>query len=91
MSRAERPVWTPEMIRALGVAASVPTIGEVFGMSRSQAYAAVEAGSFPVRVIRIGRRMVVPVADVLAVLGLEPAGGTAIGSEQGGRLRAVPA
>jgi hypothetical protein len=69
--------WTPDAVRefaAENLTTDVGTGGSLFGLSRTQAYEAVKAGEFPVKVIRIGRRLVVPVAPILALLGIEPAG-----------------
>jgi hypothetical protein len=68
--------WTRRDVEGLGVQTTVPLAGAVFGYSQTQAYEAVKAGTFPVPVIRCGRRIVVPVAPILAALGLE------IGGEQ---------
>jgi hypothetical protein len=66
--------WTPEKIRALGARTDVRTAGDIFGMSRTQAYEAVKAHRFPVEPIRVGCRLVVPVVPILRLLGIdEPA------------------
>jgi excisionase family DNA binding protein len=56
-------------------AASTPTMtveeaGQVLGMSRPTAYAAVKRGEIPV--LRFGRRMLVPTARLRVMLGMEP-------------------
>ena len=43
----------------------------LLGVGRSAAYETEKAGTFPVRTIRIGRRVRVPVADLRRVLGLD--------------------
>lgn len=48
-------------------AISVEEAGEVIGIGRASAYAAVRNGALPS--IRIGRRLVVPVPALLALLG----------------------
>jgi hypothetical protein len=63
--------WTPEAVRGLGTRTDVTTAGSIFGLSRTQAYEALKRGDFPVRVIRIGRRVIVPVAPILGLLGLD--------------------
>ena len=63
--------WNEEAIRRLGVRTNVETAGSIFGLSRTQSYESVRTGQFPVPVVRIGRRIVVPVAPILAALGLE--------------------
>jgi hypothetical protein len=64
-------VWTPERVIALGVRTDVETAGEIFGLSRTQAYEAVNHDRFPVPTFRIGRRVVVPVAPIVKLLGLD--------------------
>jgi hypothetical protein len=67
-----RPVWTSEAVRALGVRTTVEVAGSILGgLSRTQSYVAVDRGKFPVPVIRVGRRMVVPVQPILELLGLD--------------------
>jgi hypothetical protein len=70
-------VWTPEAVKALGVRTTVEVAGSILGgLSRTQSYIAVQRGKFPVPVLRVGRRMVVPVQPILVLLGLdEPTGG----------------
>lgn len=64
--------WTPEAVRALGVRTDVPTAGAILGgLSRTQAYEAVKAGKFPVPVIAVGHRLVVPVQPILDLLRLD--------------------
>jgi hypothetical protein len=63
--------WSEEAVRALGVRTDVETAGSILGLSRTQSYEAVRTGRFPVPAFRIGRRIVVPVAPILRVLGLE--------------------
>jgi excisionase family DNA binding protein len=47
---------------------SVEDAGRLLGMSRPSAYAAVQRGDIPS--IRIGRRLIIPTAKILAMLGL---------------------
>jgi hypothetical protein len=65
--------WTPEAIRALGVRTDVPTAGEIVaGLCRTESYSMAERGEFPVPIVRVGRRLVVPVAPILQLLGIGP-------------------
>lgn len=64
-------IWTREQVLALGVRTDVETAGSIFGLSRTQAYEAVNGKRFPVPTFRIGRRVVVPVAPILQLLGLD--------------------
>jgi hypothetical protein len=66
--------WTPEAVLALGVRTDVATAGSVLGLSRTQAYEALKRGDFPVAVIKVGRRIVVPTAPLFALLGLDGGG-----------------
>ncbi len=69
----DQRVWTSEEVRALGVKTSVPVAGEIIaGLCKDESYRAVKRGTFPVPVVQCGRRMVVPVAPILALLGIEP-------------------
>jgi excisionase family DNA binding protein len=49
---------------------SVPEAAGRLGISRSNAYALVRAGNFPVRVIRVGRLVRVPAVELDAMLGV---------------------
>jgi hypothetical protein len=62
-------VWTIEAIRALGATIDVQTAGAILGIGRTKAYEMVRGGNFPVAVLRIGRRIVVPTPPILALLG----------------------
>ncbi|MDG4799281.1 helix-turn-helix domain-containing protein [Micromonospora sp. WMMD980] len=62
--------WTIEAIRALGVTTDVETAGAILGIGRSKAYALAKRGKFPVRVLRVGRNYVVPVPEILELLGV---------------------
>jgi len=55
----------------LGITTNVETAGSVLGIGRSKAYEMAKADEFPVRLVRIGRRYVVPVAAILRLLGAE--------------------
>lgn len=48
---------------------AVPVVSDMIGMSRSSAYAALQAGTFPVRVLKIGKKYRVSRADLLKFLG----------------------
>jgi excisionase family DNA binding protein len=48
---------------------SVEQAGEFLGISRSAAYRAVSSGELPS--VRIGRRLLIPTAKLLALLGLD--------------------
>jgi excisionase family DNA binding protein len=48
---------------------SVERAGQILGISRSSAYGAVIAGEIPS--VRLGRRIVIPTAPLLRMLGVE--------------------
>jgi hypothetical protein len=66
-------VWTEEQVRALGVITDLPTAGRIFGIGREQAYLLARTGEFPAPVVHLGARIKVPVAGILAALGLTSA------------------
>lgn len=66
---------------------TVPAAGAWLGLGRSAAYDAVRRGEIPV--IRIGRRMFVPVAELHEMVGLGERSGRNSNSYQPHPLRAV--
>ena len=48
-----------------------PATGEILGLSRQSTYDAAQRGEIPT--IRIGRRLIVPVARLRAMLGMDSA------------------
>ncbi len=74
----DQRVWTFEDVKALGVRTTVPIAGEIIaGLCKDEAYRFVKRGDFPVPVISCGRRLVVPVAPILELLGIKPDANTA--------------
>jgi hypothetical protein len=63
--------WTLEEVRALGVRTDLVTAASVLGIGRTSAHELARAGTFPVPVLRLGRRYVVPVAPLLRLLGVD--------------------
>jgi len=57
-------------IRALPPVLDVPTAGRLLGLGRSAAYDLILAGAWPTPVLRLGRRLRIPTAPLLALLGL---------------------
>jgi hypothetical protein len=64
-------VWTIEAVRNLGSTTDVETAGAILGIGRSKSYELAQSGEFPVRVLRIGRRYLVPIPSILALLGVD--------------------
>jgi hypothetical protein len=69
------PAWPAEKVLALGTRTDVPTAYEIItGLGKDEAYRAVKRGDFPVPVIKVGRRMIVPTAPIIRLLGLDEVG-----------------
>lgn len=62
-------VWTADAVRGLGLTTDVETAGAILGIGRTKAYELAKHGDFPVTVLRIGRRYVVPTPEILTLLG----------------------
>jgi excisionase family DNA binding protein len=60
---------TLDEVRQLPAVLSVEEAGRVIGLKRSAAYDAAKRGELPV--VAFGRRLVVPTAKLLALLGVE--------------------
>lgn len=63
--KAQRTIPNP----AVEPTITVPAAGAVLGLSKPSAYEAARRGEIPT--IRIGRRLVVPTAKLLVMLGLD--------------------
>jgi hypothetical protein len=70
-------VWTADDVRALGVRTDLVTAGSVLGLGRTAAHEHARRGTFPVPVLRLGARYVVPVAPLLELLGVPAEHGAA--------------
>jgi len=78
-------------VHALPPVLDVPTAGRLLGLGRSAAYDLVLAGSWPTPVLRLGRRLRIPTAPLLALLGLSTDSlGCGAASQCGGILDASP-
>jgi hypothetical protein len=63
---------TADQIRDLPAAVPFdPVVPAAFGISRSAAYRALAAGQLPITPLRLGRKLIVTRADLLAALGIE--------------------
>jgi len=70
-------MWTPEAIRALGATCDLPTLGKIFGISRSRAYQMAHTGEWQqagIRIIPLGTKYRVVVQSILEILGHGDAG-----------------
>ncbi len=63
--------FAADEIRRLPAALTVIQAARLLGIGRSSAYQAVKAGTWPTRVLRIGRTIRIPAAEVLALLGID--------------------
>lgn len=71
---ARQRTWTEGDIRALGVRTDgLTACSIVYGVQRTKAQQMLRQGECEFRVLRVGKRYVVPVVDILRLLGLEGA------------------
>ncbi|GAB3435446.1 helix-turn-helix domain-containing protein [Flindersiella endophytica] len=64
--------FTEDEIRRLPPALTVEQAARLLLIGRSKAYQAVKTGEWPTRVLRVGRCIRIPTAEVLRLLGLPP-------------------
>ncbi|WP_206442852.1 hypothetical protein [Candidatus Protofrankia californiensis] len=87
-----RHSWTAERVIALGSTTTLTTAGQILGIGRTKSYTLAHAGTFPVPVIRIGTRYTVPVAPLLALLGIgKETGGIRLTENDGSSINENPA
>jgi len=65
------PVWTIEAVRRLGLTTTIESAASILGIGRTKAYALAKDGDFPIKLIRIGRRYLVPTQALLDLLAVE--------------------
>jgi hypothetical protein len=64
--------WTVEDVLALGVRADLVTVCQiVYGCGKNRAWELYHSGQLGFPALKVGRRVVVPMAPVLALLGIE--------------------
>ncbi len=75
LPKPDRPIgspagsaWTVESVRGLGLTTTVDTAASILGISRTKAYALAKDGEFPIKLVRIGRRYLVPIPALLDLL-----------------------
>jgi hypothetical protein len=66
--------WSLEEIRALGATTDLLTAASVLRIGRTKAYQLARTNTFPVPVLRTGRRYLVAVTHLLRVLGMDTTG-----------------
>jgi hypothetical protein len=70
LTRASRtPAWSLDDIRGLGATTDLLTAASVLRIGRTKAYQLARTSTFPVPVIRAGRRYLVAVTPLLRLLG----------------------
>ena len=69
----DRDAMTRAELVALPAVIDVTTAARALGLGRSTAYDLARRGKFPCRVLHIGSSYRVPTAELLRVLGIEPA------------------
>ena len=62
-------IWTPEVVRRLGMTTDIDTAAAILGIGRTLAFDLAKADRFPVRLLGLGRRVLVPIPDLLRYLG----------------------
>lgn len=65
-ARHQRRIYTTEELRTLPPTVEVDVAADILGLGRTAAYSAARRGELPV--IRVGRRIVVSTARLLAML-----------------------
>ncbi|OHV31654.1 hypothetical protein CC117_25865 [Parafrankia colletiae] len=63
--------WTDAEIRHIGTVVDIVTAGEILGIGRTTSYALARQKKFPVPVIRVGGRYIVPTGPLKKLLGID--------------------
>jgi hypothetical protein len=58
-------------LRQLGLTTNVATAGAILGVGRTKAYELAKNGEFPVPLLHVGRRYLVPTQGLLSLLGAQ--------------------
>ena len=61
---------TAEQLRALPAVVDAPTAAAVLAIGRTAAYELVRSGHWPTPIVRLGHRIRIPTAPLLALLGV---------------------
>jgi excisionase family DNA binding protein len=69
----DRDGMTRAEVLALPAVVDITTAARVLGLGRSTAYDLARRGEFPCRILRLGSSYRVPTAELLRVLGIDPA------------------
>lgn len=69
---AQPPMTRAELLALPPTVPLWPTAARILGVGRSKSYEMNETGEWPTRVLRLGRRIRVPTAELLAYVGVTP-------------------
>lgn len=58
-------------LAALGATVNVPTAAPYLGIAANKAYELIKSGEWPTPVLRMGKKIRIPVAELARVLGVE--------------------
>jgi hypothetical protein len=67
--QADARIWTVEAVRRLGMTTDIDTAAAILGIGRTLAFELAKTDRFPVRLVRLGRRVLVPIPELLRFLG----------------------
>jgi hypothetical protein len=70
------PLTRTELLALPAAVPLWPTAAKALGIGRTKAHQLVRTGEFPVPVLRLGHTYRVRTADLWALLGIKPAGGS---------------
>jgi hypothetical protein len=73
-ARDSRLTWTIATVRQLGLTTDLPTDTAILGIGRTLDFDVAHTGHFPVPIVRLGRRGLIPVPDLLDYLGVPRVG-----------------
>ena len=62
------PAWTVDSVRSLGLTTTIDKAASILGISRTKAYALAKDGDFPIKLVRAGRRYLVPTPALIDLL-----------------------
>lgn len=86
----ERDGMTQAELLALPAVVSITTAAQALGLGRSTAYELARRDEFPCRILHIGSSYRVPTAELLRILGIDPASNTNRPLTSDARSRRLP-
>lgn len=72
-SQPPRALWLEQLreLHAKGATTDVPSAAPFFGVGGNKAYELIKSGEWPTRVLRMGKKLRIPVSDIARELGVE--------------------